>query len=340
MKKKIITLIVTLIAFAKDCNILPTYLNILLHMIICFVSMCSDIIVYCYYGSLPGCKKNLLTYIVRLMSVVSGVTVVWFNMSAIAVEFPAYTGQLLLAYPNIICSILRSETFSELIILSITLVQLCKAFIVSQTLYFLNMNHERVFKYILTGVIALFVTQNGSALIFTETLCTETKIKRLLQVQKIDLPQHVINIAPPWFLVHVLFAFISTLLFKFLKWKKLKKKVFPNAGSDLPIPIQPPKPILKDDIIFTISKSKSLKYTFSKLETNKVAPTNIDFDNICDEGNEVVKTSELFISIDIVENNENLENDEEIEEDVNIHECLNIPTTTDSSTKFTSGMKD
>ena len=141
MKKKIITLIMTLIAIAKDCNILPTYLNIPLHLIICFLSLCSDIIVYCYYGSLPDCKKSLLTYIVRLMSVVSGVTVVWFNMSAIAVEFPAYTGQLLVAYPNTICSLLRSETFSEVIVLCIGLVQLCKAFIVSNSFYFLNMNH-------------------------------------------------------------------------------------------------------------------------------------------------------------------------------------------------------
>ena len=340
MKKKIITLIITLIAFAKDCNILPTYLNIFLHLLICFISVCSDIIVYCYYGSLPDCKKSLLTYIVRLMSVVSGVTVLWFNMSAIAVEFPAYTGQLLLAYPNLFCSLLRSETFSEVIIFSVALVQLCKAFIVSKTFFFLNMNHERVFKYILAGVVAIFVIQNGSALIFTKTLCTDTKIKRLLQVQKIDLPKEVINQAPPLFLVHVLFAVISTLLLKFIKWKKLTNRVSPNAGMSQPVPKQLADPILQDDNIFTISKSNSLNYTFSKIEKNKVGPSNIDLDKKCDKDNESANTQELFLPIEIIENNENLDNDGEIEEAVNTHQCLDIPEVPVPLTSFTSGMME
>ena len=224
MNPNIILGIFTFVALIKDFHLLPVYINIPLHQFICTISLIADIIVYFYYLRLPDSKKNVLTHVFRLLAVVSGITVVWYNLSQSLLEITEVTKPWLEAYPNLACSMLRSEVIGEMIFVSFTLIQLCKAAIAFNALLFLNLNHERLFKIILSGVIILFLGENCFNIAYAGTLCTETKLKRLANVSETEIPKDMIKHAPSIYILHVLLTFISTVIFKVIVYIKKRER--------------------------------------------------------------------------------------------------------------------
>ena len=168
-------LVVTMI---KDCRLLPIYLNIPLHIIVCSVAFISDILLYKYFGSLPDFKKSILTYTVRMMAFTSCISVLWFNIAAVTLEFSGYFNEWIWEYPNLFCSLSRAETMSEVIMTAVIMVQLCKACIVFNSLSFLNMDHEKVFRFMACTALAIFIIQNSLEVFFIRTLCPATKMKK------------------------------------------------------------------------------------------------------------------------------------------------------------------
>ncbi len=224
MNSNIILGIFTFVALIKDFHLLPVYINIPLHQFICTISLIADIIVYFYYLRLPDSKKNVLTHVFRLLAVVSGITVVWYNLSQSLLEITEVTKPWLETYPNLACSMLRSEVIGEMIFVSFTLIQLCKAAIAFNALLFLNLNHERLFKIILSGVIILFLGENCFNIAYAGTLCTETKLKRLANVSETEIPKDMIKHAPSLYILHVLLTFISTVIFKVIVYIKKRER--------------------------------------------------------------------------------------------------------------------
>ena len=217
-------LALTSIAIIKDFFILPAYINVILHLISCVSAVASDLAVYSYYKSLPAAKQNVLTYIVRLFSIVSSISVVWYCTSSIVLEFPYIFQSGFNAYPNLICTALRAENIGELLALCITLVQLSKTCIAYNSLLFMNLNHEKTFKIIFSMFISVFVCENLFLVIYAGTLCTETKLKRLSKVHGIEMNTAETKKAPPIFIVHILTALLSTIMFKISEYKNEREK--------------------------------------------------------------------------------------------------------------------
>ena len=209
---------VTLI-FSKDSNILPIYFNIFLYIFVGLIAFVSDVLIFKFYDTLPDYKKSVLTYSVRLMVVASGIAVVWYNKAAIILQFSYYISP----YPNMCCTLLRAETVCEVLIVAIIMIQLCKACIVFNSLLFLSMDHERVFKFILVFVQMIFITHNSLALTFTGTLCPMPKLSRVLKHITIEVPEEKKKTAPPLFFVYFLVAFLATIILKLVKKIKNRK---------------------------------------------------------------------------------------------------------------------
>ena len=233
LKKAFISIMVTL-AIIKDCNILPKYLNIFLHFLVGTVAFASDVLVYKFYGHLPDFKKSVLTYTVRLMVVASGIAVVWYNLAAIILQFSSYLSKWVAEYPNMFCTLLRAETVCEVIIVATIMIQLCKACIVFNSMYFLSMDHERVFKVILILVLIIFVTHNSLALILAGTLCPAPKLSRILNLNRIEVDEEMKKAAPPLFFVYLFVAFLATMILKLVKkFRNRKERKYPIVPKNL-----------------------------------------------------------------------------------------------------------
>ena len=235
LKRNMVTFIIAFFALLKDCSILPIYLNIPLHFMVCLLAILADLAVFLYYGSLPDSKKNVLTYIVRFMSLVSGITVLWYNLSAVTLQFSHLLSQWIIEYPNLTCSLLRSETLSELIVLNFALIQFFKTWIVFNSLSFVNMNHEKVFRFVLATAVSVFIIHNTSVAWYAATLCPKTKVERMLNVHNLGVPKTEIKKAPPVFILHLLVTFIATALLKGLKYRNKRKEriVYPERRKFL-----------------------------------------------------------------------------------------------------------
>ncbi len=216
-------MIMVTLTFLKDSNILPIYFNIFLHIFVGLIAFASDVLVFKFYDTLPDYKKSVLTYSVRLMVVASGIAVVWYNLAAIILQFSYDISPLVADYPNMFCTLLRAETVCEVIVVAIIMIQLCKACIVFNSLLFLSMDHERVFKFILVFVQMIFITHNSLALTFTGTLCPMPKLSRVLKHITIEVPEEKKKTAPPLFFVYFLVAFLATIILKLVKKIKNRK---------------------------------------------------------------------------------------------------------------------
>ncbi len=249
----------------KDSNILPGYVNVFLHTIVGIVALSSDVLVFKFYGSLPDFKTSVLTYTVRLLVVASGIAVVWYNLAAIILEFSYYISPWVAEYPNMFCTLLRAETVCEVQVVAVIMIQLCKACIVFNSLYFLSMNHERVFKFILVIVLVIFITHNSLALFFAGTLCPPPKLSRILRLNKIQVPEEMKKTAPPLFFIYFLSSFLATIILKVVK--KIKNR---NQRIN---PVVPQ------------NRSPFSRRT-KNLEKNSIYPTNMNITANNDERNE------------------------------------------------------
>ena len=200
MIKKVLPLILILIALIKDFFLLPTYLNVPIHFVVCLVALISELNVSTYYASIMDSKQNGLTYSIRLLSTVSCMTIVWYNTSAIVLEFSEIIQPAFDSYPNLTCSALRSENIGEMILVCTTIIQLYKTCIVYNLNFFMNMNHESTFRIVLCVFFSVCVSQNAFMLIYAETLCTKTKMQRLSSVHGIKVDDTAIKNGPPIFL--------------------------------------------------------------------------------------------------------------------------------------------
>ena len=222
-KSNIALIIIVTVAVIKDFYILPTYINILMHLISCLVAVGSDYFVYCYYGSFTDARKSLLSYTIMLLSFVSGLTALWYNISAIILEFPDLLQPWFHTYPNATCSVLRAETLSQMMLAAFTLTQLLKALIVYDSFLFYKINHEKVFKIIIIVITIIFFGGNILRGIYKGTFCTATRFLRYEKFNGIKVPISEVKPGFPIYLLYVLFLLIASILLGVLKSRKRKR---------------------------------------------------------------------------------------------------------------------
>ena len=265
MVKNAFILIMVTLTMVKESNMLPGYLNVILHIVVGFIALASDVLVFKFYGSLPDFKKSVLTYMVRLLVVASGIAVVWYNLAAIILEFSFYISPWVAEYPNTCCTLLRAETVCEVMLVAIIMIQLCKACIVFNSLFFLSMDHERVFKFSLVVVLVIFMTHNSLALFFAGTLCPLPKLSRILRLNKIKVPEEMKKTAPPLIFIYFIITFLATIILKFVKRIKNKnQRINPVVPQNFP----------------TISGM------LENLKKNSIYPTNMNIPANSDERNQ------------------------------------------------------
>ena len=249
MVKNAFILIMVTLTIVKDSNMLPGYLNVILHIVVGFIALASDVLVFKFYGSLPDFKKSVLTYTVRLLVVASGIAVVWYNLAAIILEFSFFISPWVAEYPNTCCTLLRVETVSEVMLVAIIMIQLCKACIVFNSLFFLSMDHERVFKFILVIVLVIFMTHNSLALFFAGTLCPLPKLSIILRLNKIQVQEEMKKTAPPLIFIYFNVTFLATIILKFVKRIKNKnQRINPVVPQNFPTISGMPKNLKKNSI--------------------------------------------------------------------------------------------
>ena len=304
-------LLLTSIALLKDFFILPAYINVALHLISCLAALASDKAVYSYYASIPDGKQNVQTYILKLLSLWSSVTVVAFNGSAIALEFSDHLEPVFIAYPNLVCSVLRSgETLAEMLIVLSTIIETFKAFIVYNSLTFMDLNHEKIYKIFLCLTISLFVSQNAFLMIYVGTVCPKTKLKRLSKVHGIKVSDEIQNKhAPPIFLFYIMMLILSSVFLRIMKYKKRRQhsKVVPFKSPDFPSSndirifqtreLGPKSLELKRGSIFTLSP---LRYDLEiEKHLNRTLPIKRENRSSVELSSEILHQGEPIIVLDV-----------------------------------------
>ena len=206
-----------------------------------------------------------MNYSVRMLSVVSGITIVWSSVSAILMEFPTVLKPVFQEYPNLTCSLMRGEIMSEMIILNFAVIQALRVFLAYDSYTFVALNHEKAFRIILVIFWGIFVSENIFCITYYGTLCTNVKVKRMLSVHKVDNLEGLKQ-SPPIWLSFALIMLIASMAFAILK--KIRYKGQPkvtlslNSSRSIKITHIPTNPsqslrLGKPNSVFTISQTQA-----------------------------------------------------------------------------------
>ena len=215
---------IALLLIIRDVSFVPISIKICLHIFLGMTVIIFLVTTYKYYGSLIETKKTILTYLMRALAIIGGLALVWYNIAAIVLEFPDALQPLFEKNPDLTCSILRAENVTPVIVQCLFLILYFKAYATFKPNEYLNMNHEKAYKYAMIGFGTFTIIEQLSVCLLFGTLCVTAKINHLTIAVGIDIPEKNFKRAPPLFSIHCVFLMIAGLIYAFLRHKKQKSK--------------------------------------------------------------------------------------------------------------------
>jgi hypothetical protein len=224
VKKGVFLITLALLFIIRDISFVPISIKVFLHIFLGMTVVVFLVTTYKYYGSLIEMKKTILTYLMRTLAIIFGITVVWYNIAAIVLEFPDMLQPLFEKSPDLTCSILRAENVTPLIVQGLFLVLYFKAYATFQPNEYLNMNHDKAYKYAIIGFVTFTAMEQLSVYLWFGTLCVNSKINHLTISVGIDVPGKEFKRAPPLFSIHCVFLLIAGLMYACLRQRKQKTK--------------------------------------------------------------------------------------------------------------------
>ena len=221
---------------------------------------------------MPESRKTIMNYSVKMLSVVSGITVVWCTVSGILMEFSTFINPLFQEYPNLICSLMRGEIMSEMIILNFALIQILRLFLVYDSYAFLAINHEKVFRIIFVIFWTIFLSENIFCIINSGTLCTSIKVKRMLSLHNIDNFKDLKQ-SPPLWLLFGLIMLIASIAFGILKRIRFREQ--PKVTQQLNSSNQSQSHCLeKPNSVYIISQYSARFKSYSSTDVHREDTSN------------------------------------------------------------------
>ena len=215
---------IALLLIIRDVSFVPISIKICLHIFLGMTVIIFLVTTYKYYGSLVETKKTILTYLMRALAIIGGLALVWYNIAAIVLEFPDALQPLFEKNPDLTCSILRAENVTPVIVQCLFLILYFKAYATFKPIEYLNMNHEKAYKYAMIGFGTFTIIEQLSVCLLFGTLCVTAKINHLTIAVGIDIPEKNFKRAPPLFSIHCVFLMIAGLIYAFLRHRKQKSK--------------------------------------------------------------------------------------------------------------------
>ena len=225
VKKGVFFFTSALLLITRDISFLPISIKIFLHIFLGMTAVLFLVTTYKYYGSLIETKKTILTYLMRTLTSIGGITVVWYNIAAILLEFPDTLQPLFEKSPDLTCSILRAENMGPLIVQGLFLILYFKAYATFHPNEYLNMNHEKAYKYAMIGFGIFTIIEQVSVCLWFGTLCVIAKINHLTKTIGINVPVKNFKRAPPLFSIHCVFLLIAGLMYAYLQHRKQKSRL-------------------------------------------------------------------------------------------------------------------
>ena len=213
-----------LMIIGKEVIDFPKLITIFLHLKICAIVLSFIVASYNYYESLVSSQKTVLTYLMQTLNVLTGTGVIWYCLSDIILIFPTNIQSWFESYPNLACSCLRAENITPVIVCCMTLIVAFKTFLTLNSTGYLNMNHEKIFKYILLIFSIFTLAEHFSVIFVYGTLCVKGKVNQLIFAKGIQILEENFKTSPMLFVIHVAVLFTLTLTYNMLKYFKSKKK--------------------------------------------------------------------------------------------------------------------
>lgn len=226
---------------AKEMPFLPVSLKIIMHGLVCCTVISILMAGYFYYGSVPHAQTTVLTYLMRLLMIVTSSTVTWFNLLAVLLEYPRAADFWFEASPETACVFFRAEFFMGNALKCIITLFTFRLYLTLHSLRFHRMNHEKVFKITLALLITLTLLENIAIYLSNRTLCSNLRLFQILtKVHGVDLSVDAFQNTsqPPLLAIQCALTIIPEIVRKFINYKRNKKsnRIISVSGT---IPMNP-----------------------------------------------------------------------------------------------------
>ena len=150
---------------------LPLWIEILLLIPICTLTVMALLVTAYFYYSLPDVKKSLLTHLMIFVMVLLILMVVWLFGSTIVMNNAEFLRTKLTNSPLVTCTLLKYEHLAIPAVTGITFIIACKALLVWNPFLFLKMNHEKWLKIVLTSILGISITLFVFGYKFSAIMC-------------------------------------------------------------------------------------------------------------------------------------------------------------------------
>ena len=180
--------IVFLVVSAKEMSFLSIFLKIIMHCLVCCTVLLILMAGYLYYKSVPYAQTTVLTYLIRLLLIVTSITVIWFNLLAVLLEYPRAADVWFETSPETACIFFRADFFMGNVLKCIITILTFRLYLTIHSLRFHRMNHEKVFKITLVLLIILNFLENIAIYLSNRTMCSNfTLFQILTKIHGLDL---------------------------------------------------------------------------------------------------------------------------------------------------------
>ena len=134
---------------------------------------------------------------------------------------PTVTVALYQDYPNTACSLLSMGPYYIPTLVLIAILLGYKAFMTFRPLYFLNMNHEQMFKITMVFYFAIVVAEFSMILYLHGSFCQRLRIDTIYMVTNLEFDKSEFRFIPSLILpIHGFIPIIPECVYRIIEWRK------------------------------------------------------------------------------------------------------------------------
>ena len=208
----------------SELPFMPRVLSFMIDFFSTILSLTSVVFIFKYYGSLSVTQKTIISSLMRVLMVTSGLLVTWFMIIKyvhILGDDPVrewYTEE-----PQLACSLLSLMVPNIICLTNLFFVLCAKCYMMADTMNYLSLDHDRLSNIILLLLITLVVGEITFLFLIYGTLCPKLKLEKIKEEFDIALPENIKN-TPPVVMIHELSLLVPECIFQLIKFMKQRKK--------------------------------------------------------------------------------------------------------------------
>ena len=210
-----------LLVTLMETNILPTFLKIALHVALCCSVLTFLAGGFLYYRSIPYERTTVLTYLMKSLMILTGLTVIWHDLSNIILQYPVQVGIWFEASPQATCAMFPNEIIG-MMIKCIILILSFRLYLTISPFCFHSLNHELIFEISLAMIVMVTFFESLLMYLAYGILCPNLRLLKLMaKIYGVTIPDEILEIGnqPPLLAIQAALVGVPEVMRKFLKYK-------------------------------------------------------------------------------------------------------------------------